>query len=196
VTHRFTVRQHRSGAGPEVILAEGAHKRESKEQVNTGRDAFLWQGNERMTVLELIPEPYATMVYVAVWCGLRVSEVIGLRWRNIHSESITVEQRYCRGDWSAPKTSASAATIGVRPTVIERLQRLKTLKVSVQSGFSVRQYPVVKSSGPDDLVFQSVRDGRPMNDQNILKRHMQPAAEQVGLRITWCSLRTSHATAA
>jgi tetratricopeptide (TPR) repeat protein len=44
-------------------------------------------------------------------------------------------------------------------------------------GYIYAYLPVVKSSGPDDLVFQSVRDG-------------------VGLRITWCSLRTSHATAA
>ncbi|MFI5110067.1 MAG: tyrosine recombinase XerC [Terriglobales bacterium] len=27
-----------------------------------------------------VPEPYASMVYVAVWTGLRISESIGLRW--------------------------------------------------------------------------------------------------------------------
>ena len=30
-------------------------------------------------LVELMPEPYATMVYVAVWTGLRISELIGLR---------------------------------------------------------------------------------------------------------------------
>ena len=53
-----------------------------------------------------IPEPYATMLYVAVWTGLRVSELIGLKWRCIHEDSITIEERYRRGDWSAPKTQA------------------------------------------------------------------------------------------
>lgn len=30
-----------------------------------------------------IPEPYSTMVYVAVYTGLRVSELIGLRWEDV-----------------------------------------------------------------------------------------------------------------
>lgn len=30
-----------------------------------------------------IPEPYATMVYVAIFTGLRVSELAGLRWNDL-----------------------------------------------------------------------------------------------------------------
>jgi integrase len=56
-------------------------------------------------LLELVPEPYASMLFVSVWTGLRVSELIGLKWRCIHTDSITVEERFCRGDWSVPKTS-------------------------------------------------------------------------------------------
>ena len=48
-------------------------------------------------LVELIQEPYATMVYVAVYTGLRVSEVIGLRWSDIHEQSITIDERYCPG---------------------------------------------------------------------------------------------------
>jgi len=76
------------------------------------------------TRIDLIPEPYATMIFVAVWTGLRISEIAGLKWRCIHSESITVEQRYCRGDWSCTKTPGSAATIAVDSEVIERIHRL------------------------------------------------------------------------
>jgi site-specific recombinase XerD len=44
-------------------------------------------------------------------------------------------------------------------------------------------------------VFQSVKDGKPMSDQNILKRHIQPAARKLGLSlVTWRCLRTSCAT--
>lgn len=146
-------------------------------------------------LLELVPEPYATMLYVAVWTGLRVSEVIGLKWRCIHGDSITVEERYCRGDWSVPKTAASAATIGVTPDVITRILRLKTLTVDVRAGLATRKYKLVKSDDPDTLVFQSVKDGAPMNDQNVLKRHIQPAARKLGLAfVNWRCLRTSHAT--
>ena len=104
-----------------------------------------------------VPEPYASMLYVAVWTGLRVSELIGLKWRCVHTDSLSIEERFCRGDWSAPKTQASAATIGVDLGVIARIQRLRTLTVNINAGCAVRTYKLVKADGPDDLVFQSVR---------------------------------------
>ena len=160
--------------------------RQAKPTITPGEFAAL---------LELVSEPYATMVFVALWTGLRVSELIGLKWRCIHDDAISIEERFCRGDWSVPKTQASAATIGVSPEVIARLLRLKTLTVKIRAGLATRSYKVVKSDGPDDLVFQSVKDGRPMNDQNVLKRHIQPAAKKLGLPfVNWRCLRTSHAT--
>jgi integrase len=146
-------------------------------------------------LLQLIPEPYATAVYVCVWTGLRVSELFALKWHCIHADSITVEERYCRGDWAAPKTDASAATIGVEPEVIARIHHLKLLTVEVRAGRAIRKHKLVKSAGPDDLVFQSVQQGKPMRDGNILKRFIKPAASKLGLSfVNWRCLRTSHAT--
>lgn len=142
-----------------------------------------------------MPEPYATMVYTAIYTGLRVSELIGLRWNDLGHDSITVDERYCRGDWSEPKSQASNATIGVDRSVIERLHRMKILTVSVKAGTGTRKYKLVKKDGPDDLVFQGVREGRPMRDNNILCRFIHPAAEKLGIGlVNWRSLRTSRAT--
>jgi integrase len=146
------------------------------------------------SLLERIPEPYATAVYVCAWTGLRVSELLGLKWCCIHRDSITVEQRYCRGDWDVPKTEASAAPIAVEPHVLERIHRLKLLTVDVRAGRAMRHYKLVKADGPDDLVFQSVQQGKPMRDGNILKRFIKPAADQLGLQVNWRCLRRSHAT--
>lgn len=53
---------------------------------------------------------------------------------------------------------------------------------------------MVKSSGPDDLVFQSVKDGKAMRDNNILSRFIKPVARTIGLPwVNWRCLRTSHA---
>jgi len=146
-------------------------------------------------LVELIPEPYATMVFVAVWTGLRVSELIGLRWEDVGTDSLTIDERYCRGDWDAPKSEASNATIGVERCVIERINRLKQLTVDVKAGRAVRHYKVVKSDQPEDLVFQSVITGAAMRDNNILTRHIKPAARKLCLPwINWRCLRTSHAT--
>ncbi|MGE5569089.1 MAG: tyrosine-type recombinase/integrase [Rhodospirillales bacterium] len=146
-------------------------------------------------LLKLIVEPYASMVFVAVHTGLRVSELVGLKWGNVHEDSITIDERYCRGDWGAPKSDASNATVPVNRAVIERIERLKTLVVDVKAGRAVRHYPAVRSSGPDDLVFQSLMKGAPMRDNNILVRHIKPAAVKLGLPlVNWQVLRRSFAT--
>jgi len=146
-------------------------------------------------LLRLIPEPYASAVYVAVFTGLRVSELAALKWGDIHEDSITIDERFCRGDWGAPKSDASNATIGVNRAVIERMHRLKLLTVEVKAGRAIRKYRVVKSDGPDDLVFQGVKDGRPIRDNLILSRYLKPAGRKLGLPfVNWRCLRTSHAT--
>jgi integrase len=142
-----------------------------------------------------IREPYASMVYVAVYTGLRVSELVGLRWRNVHADSITIAERYCRGDWGAPKSESSSATVPVNACVIDRIMGLKSLEVRVKAGRAVRRHRVVKSDGPDDLVFQSLRTGAPMRDNNILVRHIKPAARELNIGwVNWRVLRTSFAT--
>ena len=85
-------------------------------------------------LLVLIPEPYATMVYVAVFTGLRASELIGLKWRNVHVDSITIDERYCRGDWGAPKAKPAMRRFPSTSRVIERIHRLKTSDRRSQSG--------------------------------------------------------------
>lgn len=147
------------------------------------------------TLMKSVVEPYATMIFVAVYTGLRVSELIGLRWRNVGANSITIEERYCRGDWGAPKSEASNATVPVNRAVTERIFRLKAMTVEVKAGSGVRRYRVVKSDGPDDLVFQSLVKGAPMRDNNILVRHVKPAARAMGLPwVNWQVLRRSFAT--
>jgi integrase len=173
-------------AGGVRLPAEKKGKRKQKPHISPEQfDALLAE----------IPEPYATMVYVAVYAGLRVSELIGLRWDDVQADAITIDERYCRGDWGAPKSDSSNATIGVDRCVIERIHRLKLLTVEVKAGRAVRRYKVVKSDAPGDLVFQSVKAGRLMRDNNILTRFIKPAGEKFGIGfVNWRCLRTSYAT--
>jgi integrase len=71
----------------------------------------------------------------------------------------------------------------------------KLLTVEGRAGRATRKYQIVKSSKPEDLVFQSVRDGKAMRDNNILVRFIKPAARKIGLPwVNWLSLRRSHGT--
>lgn len=146
-------------------------------------------------LLKLIPEPYATMVFVDVLTGLRISELVGLRWKNVHERSITIEQKFSRGHWGKPKTKASNATVGVVAAVIARIHALKSVQVSIKAGNATRIVPAVKSCGPNDLVFQSVYKRGPMSADNIRNRHLKPAARMLGIPwANWLCLRRSTAT--
>lgn len=104
-----------------------------------------------------------------------------------------VDERCTRGDWSTPKSKCSSAPVGVPLEVIRRIHALKNKVVEVRAGRAVRKYACVKSDLPEDLVFQSVQDGRPMRDNNILTRKIKPAALGLGF-VNWRCLRTSCAT--
>lgn len=146
-------------------------------------------------LLETLSEPYATMIYVAAFTGLRVSELAGLRWRNIDGRLLTIEQKFCRGHWGAPKSNASNASIIVGNTVIERIFAMRGTKVSVKAGTGTRVFEVVKRGGPDDLVFEGVWRGGPLNDGNVLRRHIKPAGVRLGIPwVNWLCLRRSTAT--
>ena len=85
-------------------------------------------------LVNFLSEPYATMVYVCVMAGLRVSELVGLKWEDVHADSLTIDERYCRGEWGCPRTTASSATIGVDERVIQRIHRLKDMEVTIDWG--------------------------------------------------------------
>jgi site-specific recombinase XerC len=92
-------------------------------------------------------------------------------------------------------SEASNAAVPVPRHVIERIHRLKLLTVDGRCGHAVRKYKLVKSDRPGDLVFQSVRQGKPMRDNNILVRHIKPAARAAGMKwVNWRCLRTSYGT--
>jgi integrase len=157
-------------------------------------------------LIALIAEPYATMVYLAIWTGLRPSEISALTWHAVAEAEVFIEARYTRGNLARPKTDASEASIPILQDVFDRINRLKNVTFTVKAGLATRTYRAVKSDGPDDLVFQAVQEGGHMDYDNILKRHIKPAAIKLQLlpartakgeftsRITWQALRRTHAT--
>jgi integrase len=73
------------------------------------------------SLVRAIQEPYATMIFTAMHSGLRVSELVALKWGDLGYDSISIDERYCRGDWGEPKSQAANATIGLSRSVVERI---------------------------------------------------------------------------
>jgi integrase len=102
------------------------------------------------------------MVETAISTGMRVSEIIGLKWRAVDLDRglIRVEERYYRGDTDEPKS--------------ERSQRVLSL------GLLLEDYRCWKpaSAGPNDYVFQ--RGGQPTDDR-LLRNELRPVTRRLGV---------------
>lgn len=132
-------------------------------------------------LLAALSEPVRTMVSVGILTGLRVGEILALRWRNLDFASgvLRVEQAFYRGTLGTPKTKGSRRTLPMPGALLQELQRC---------------YRKSTHREPDALVFQSKR-GTPLSDTNLLHRHLKPAGGRLGMPwLNWHTLRRTHAT--
>jgi integrase len=132
-------------------------------------------------LLAQLAEPYRTMVLVAACLGLRASEIIGLQWGDFNWEDFTVLIRrgVVNGKAGDTKTEAFRKALPVDPRLVAPLAEL-------------RKRSLHKS--PQDWVFAN-RAGRPRGQQNILQRHLRPAAARAGIgKIGWHTFRHSYST--
>ena len=140
----------------------------------------LTPGEIRLLLAQLV-EPYHTMVLVAACLGLRASEIMGLQWQDFNWEDLTVLIRrgVVNGRSGDTKTEASQKSLPIDPRLARSLQELwkRTLH-----------------QGPQDWVFAN-KAGRPRGQQNILHRHVRPAALRAGIgKIGWHTFRHSYST--
>jgi integrase len=132
-------------------------------------------------LLKLLREPYRTMVHFGILTGLRVGEILGLRWKDVNFDSseMRVNQRCYRGDIDTPKTKRSRRTLPLPELCVESLRRFHT------------------QSAPKDgdaFVFHT-SNGTPYNDTNILHRELKPAGRKIGAPwLSWHTFRRTHAT--
>jgi integrase len=132
-------------------------------------------------LLDIFREPFRTMFLVGITTGLRVGEILGLRWRDVDfgSKQIRVEQNCYRGLIGSPKTKGSRRTVPLSESAIEALKRLP--------GCSAEQ-------GGEQLVFHT-SSGKPYSDTNLLHRELKPAGKQIGAPwLSWHTLRRTHCT--
>jgi integrase len=132
-------------------------------------------------LLAVLKEPYRTMALVGILTGLRVGEILGLRWADVDFglAQLRVSQRCYRGEMDSPKTRASQRTLPLPTPCLDALSLLKG------------KYGVLEGAA---LVFQTSK-GTPYSDTNILHRHLKPAGQKIGAPwLSWHTFRRIHAT--
>jgi integrase len=130
-------------------------------------------------LLEALPEPSRSLAWLLTFAGLRVGELLALRWRDVDLEGgfIRVRQSVYEGVFDDPKTKRSRRTV---PLGTQGTEILKGRKPTV--------------CDPESLVF-AARNGSPLCRRNLLNRQLKPTSEKLKLEgVTWHWLRHVNAT--
>jgi len=130
--------------------------------------------------------------WLALFGGLRRSEILGLRWQDVDwtQQTVTIRQVLVRVGrdlmLGAPKSAAGQRTVALAPEVLERLRQHR-----------VRQAAQRLAAGPawhdTDLVV-CTRTGGPVHPRNLLRRFVQLCDTAGVPRIRIHDLRHTHAT--
>lgn len=132
-------------------------------------------------LLEIFEEPMRSMFLVGITTGMRVGEILGLRWRDVDfvSGQIRVEQACYRGLIGSPKTKGSKRSVPLSATLKQTLLNVRERSMAAE---------------PSELVFHT-RSGKPYSDTNLLHRELKPAGQRIGAPwLNWHTLRRTHCT--
>lgn len=133
------------------------------------------------SLLVRLKEPVRTMAFLAMTTGLRVGEILGLRWQDVEltKRQLTVSQSIYRGTMGTPKTKSSCRVLPLPECLVNELE----------AHYRRSGYP----EGPQ-LVFRT-GSGTPYNDTNLLHRHIKPAGKAIGAPwLSWHVFRRTHCT--
>lgn len=143
------------------------------------RERRILSDGELRLLINVVPEKIGLMIETAVSSGMRISEILGLRWRcvDLTRGLIKVEERFYRGDSGEPKS--------------ERARRV--LPLGLLTGRFREHRP--NDARPEQYVFEN--SGEPLDDRAILRRVIRPAAKRLGIYfegLGWHSFRRQNIT--
>ena len=138
-------------------------------------------GESLAKLLNELGEPYRTMVQLIAATGLRIGELLALRWSvlDLDTGTLAVRESVFEGKFQGPKTAKALRTIPLGSHAVAALSRHRDVSTRTE---------------PNDLVFGNPK-GEPFRESKLLTRMLQPAAESAGLgRVTWHQFRHIHSS--
>ncbi len=140
---------------------------------------------EFRALLEALPERERLMGTICATTGLRVCEVLGLKWEDIDfaAHTANVLRSFVDGDLGPCKTETSQQPVPLDSIVLEGLRAW---------------HPVCGFPEPGDWIFASYQTfGKmPMWPDSLRRRILQPTAKKVGIkkRIGWHTFRHTYSS--
>ena len=89
--------------------------------------AQRWDDEPIHALLKELQEPFATMALMAVCLGLRVSEVLALKWSDVDwlGARLSIQRGIVNGHVDTVKTQGSARSFTLSPELLDRLKTWK-----------------------------------------------------------------------
>jgi integrase len=116
---------------------------------------------------DALPSPDDTILYVAVYTGLRRGEIFGLQWSDVDEADaqFRIRRSIYQGDITRPKTLSSERMVDVPARLVEMLKTYR------------KSYPALEG----DFVFRT-STGTPLDPDNWYKRAFLPLLKKAELR--------------
>ena len=143
----------------DLVEVKGISKRRKRPRILPVKDA--WR------ILDALAQPYRTIVLIALCFGLRISEILGLRWTDFDFKR--------------------SAVLILRSAVGKRLNKLKTEcsqdEVPLERGFIVelKKWQALCLESEGQWLFPSPATGRPLHADSIRADYLVPTGLQLGL---------------
>jgi integrase len=150
-------------------------------EANTPKARRFYTPEQVRKLLPALEDPCRSVVAIAVLAGLRIGEILALRWGRVDflAGTIEVAENYSCGEFVTPKTKSSRRIIPISSSLAAILKQLK-----VESG----------QCSPETLVFRTSK-GTPLNAKNLYNRQLATACDAIKEpRVSWHSFRHTHAT--
>jgi integrase len=132
-------------------------------------------------LLKHLSEPYRTMVLVAQCLGLRVSEILGLKWGDFDFENRTVlvQRSVVGGRVDEVKTEYSKDDVPLDAPLAAALLVWRSASIFPRE---------------EDWVFANPATGKPYHQEGLQKKHIKRAAKLAGLgeEIGWHTFRHTY----
>jgi len=132
-------------------------------------------------LLAKLTEPCRTVVLTAVLTGMRIGEILALRWDRVDflRGDIKVSETYSDGEFGSPKTRSSRRVIPMSSTLCKVVESYRVTCTHKE---------------PEDLVFCTSK-GTPLSPKNLYNRALAPTCDSLSLpRVSWHSFRHANAT--
>jgi integrase len=144
----------------------------------TLRPIYLLTPKQYYVVLSHLAPHVRPMAVLAMNTGMRISEILGLQWRDLDfaQGTLTIERSVVGKYEDETKTLASASVLPLHEMLIQELQGWQAREASVNG-----------------WLFWNIDTGRPYHADSLRQTHLAPAGRKAGIpNLGWHGFRHTY----